>query len=76
MISSRTIAPPPPSGRGGGRPWLATPEEKKRLLPLNALPILRSDDPIAQYLGLRPGDVVRVDRLDGTVYWRHLVVAA
>lgn len=55
---------------------LATPEERRRLMPLKTLPLLRSDDPIAQYLGLRPGDVVRVDRPDGTIYWRNVVAAA
>ena len=45
-------------------------------MPLKTLPLLRSDDPIAQYLGLRPGDVVRVDRPDGTIYWRNVVAAA
>jgi DNA-directed RNA polymerase subunit H (RpoH/RPB5) len=34
------------------------------------LPSLRASDPIVQYLGLRIGDVVRVDRLDGSVYLR------
>jgi DNA-directed RNA polymerase subunit H (RpoH/RPB5) len=34
------------------------------------LPSLRASDPIVQYLGLRIGDVVRIDRLDGSVYLR------
>lgn len=54
----------------------ATPEERSRLLPLSTLPLLRSDDVVVQYLGLRPGDVVRIDRPDGTVYWRLVVSAA
>lgn len=28
---------------------------------------------VARYLGLRAGDVVRIDRLDGTVYFRVVV---
>ena len=34
------------------------------------LPALRASDPIVQYLGLRVGDVVRIDRHDGSVYLR------
>lgn len=53
----------------------ATPEERAALrVPLSMLPVLRRDDAIAQYLGLQHGDVVRIDRLDGTVYWRHVVM--
>ena len=40
-----------------------------------SLPALRADDPIAQYLALAVGDVVRIDRHDGTVYYRVVVVA-
>ena len=39
------------------------------------LPMLRASDPVAQYLGLRPGDVVRIDRHDGSAYFRHVVAA-
>ena len=55
----------------------ATPAERAALLrtagALRNLPVLRSDDAIAQYLGLQHGEVVRIDRLDGTVYWRWVV---
>lgn len=52
----------------------ATAEERARHAPVRAhLPVLRSDDPIAVYLGLRSPDVVRIDRRDGTVYWRQVV---
>lgn len=37
------------------------------------LPCIRRSDPIAQYLGLLSGDVVRINRLDGTVYFRQVV---
>ena len=37
------------------------------------LPALGSDDPIAQYLGLTCGDVVRIARADGSVYWRIII---
>lgn len=40
------------------------------------LPLLRADDPIVQYLGLRAGDVVRVDRHDNTPYFRLVVSVA
>ena len=61
---------------------LATPEERARLGPVSVLPQLRADDAVAQaprpasspgaarYLGLRVGDVVRIDRRDQTVHWR------
>lgn len=52
---------------------LATREERARLTPVTQLPTLRADDAIAVYLGLRPGDVVRIDRPDGSTYWRHVV---
>lgn len=51
----------------------ATATERARLGPRQCLPSLRSDDVIAQYLALRIGDVVRIDRHDHTVYWRHIV---
>lgn len=38
------------------------------------LPSLRADDPVVQYLGLSVGDVVRIDRPDGSIYYR-LVIA-
>jgi DNA-directed RNA polymerase subunit H (RpoH/RPB5) len=41
----------------------------------NLLPCLRTDDPIAQYLGLETGEIVRIDRLDGSVYYRVIVKA-
>jgi DNA-directed RNA polymerase subunit H (RpoH/RPB5) len=43
---------------------------------LSQLPCLRSDDPIAQYLSLKPDEVVRIDRLDGSVYYRVIVKIA
>ena len=39
------------------------------------LPALRVDDPIAEYLALSVGDIVRIDRLDGTTYYRIIVSA-
>jgi hypothetical protein len=39
----------------------------------NILPSLRKDDPIVQYLGLTVGDIVRVDRQDGSVYYRLVI---
>ena len=53
----------------------ATAAERARLRPLHHLPSLRADDVVAQYLALRPGDVARIDRHDGSVYWRHVVPA-
>jgi DNA-directed RNA polymerase subunit H (RpoH/RPB5) len=38
-----------------------------------ALPSVRSDDPVVRYLDLAPGDVLRVDRRDGTLYFRRVV---
>ena len=49
------------------------------------LPSLRTTDAIAQYLGvlrypivepfdLQPGDIVRIDRLDQTIYYRRVVL--
>ena len=67
----------------------ATAEERRAVLrnqPANVLPLLRTDDPVlrgttadprapsaAQYLGLRTGDVVHIQRPDGTVYYRLTV---
>lgn len=39
------------------------------------LPALRVNDPVAQYLALAVGDIVRIDRLDGTVYYRTVISA-
>lgn len=39
------------------------------------LPALRADDPVAQYLGLAVGDVVRIDRADGSVFYRAVITA-
>ena len=38
------------------------------------LPSLRADDPVVQYLGLSVGDIVRIDRPDGSVYYRLVIV--
>ena len=43
---------------------------------LSQLPCLHSNDPIAQYLALKPGEVVRIERLDGSIYYRIIVKAA
>ena len=59
------------------------PEDLERLAQLRlprgpawgALPALRADDPIVQYLALSVGDVMRIDRRDGTVYYRVVVSA-
>lgn len=51
----------------------ATAEERARLHPVHQLPALRVDDPVARYLGVDPGEVLRIDRPDGTVYWRLTV---
>ena len=37
------------------------------------LPAIRADDAIIQYLGLSVNDIVRIDRLDGTVYFRVVI---
>ena len=42
---------------------------------LSHLPCLQSNDPIAQYLALNPGEVVHIERLDGSVYYRIVVKA-
>ena len=39
----------------------------------NLLPAIRSDDIIVQYLGLHVNDIVRIDRHDGTVYFRAVI---
>lgn len=36
------------------------------------LPNLCASDPVAQYLGLVPHDIVRIDRPDGTAYFRRI----
>lgn len=36
------------------------------------LPTLPAHDPVAQYLGLRANDIVRIDRPDGAVYFRRI----
>lgn len=36
----------------------------------HAEPCLRTTDPIVQYLGLRAGEIVRIDRHDGSTYFR------
>lgn len=54
---------------------LATPEERRAIRSVHALPVLRSNDVVAQYLGFRAGDVVRIDRPDGSVYWRQILTA-
>ncbi len=38
-----------------------------------ALPSVRSDDPVVRYLDLAPGDVLRVDRRDGSLYFRRVI---
>ena len=43
---------------------------------LSQLPCLRLDDAIAHYLALKPGEVVHIDRLDGSVYYRVIVKIA
>ena len=43
---------------------------------LSQLPCLQCSDPIAQYLALKPGEVVRIERLDGSIYYRIIVKAA
>jgi DNA-directed RNA polymerase subunit H (RpoH/RPB5) len=39
----------------------------------SCLPAIRADDAIVQYLGLQVHDIVRIDRLDGTVYFRVVI---
>lgn len=56
----------------------ATPSDLKLLPPgalkrRNILPSIRFDDAIVQYLGLSVNDIVRIDRLDGAVYFRVVI---
>lgn len=51
----------------------ATPEEVQRLRPLRNIPCLHATDIVVMYLGLTSGDVVRIDRKDGSVYWRLVI---
>ena len=44
-----------------------TPAQRKKL------PLIRANDAVVVYLGLAPGDLLRVDRSDGSVYWRVVV---
>lgn len=37
---------------------------------IHKLPYLRRGDPVARFLAFRPGDVVRIERADGSVYFR------
>ena len=39
----------------------------------SVLPAIFADDAIVQYLGLVVNDIVRIDRLDGTVYFRVVI---
>lgn len=39
------------------------------------LPCIRSDDPVVQYLHLRAGEILRIDRQDGSLYFRHVIAA-
>ena len=57
---------------------LATEDDLRRLPPRctpRILPALRLNDPIVQYLGLRVGNVVRIDRKDGSTYFRVVVAS-
>lgn len=40
---------------------------------LALLPSVRVTDPIVRYLGLSPGDVVRIVRRDASLYFRHVI---
>lgn len=35
-------------------------------------PILKKSDPVAKFMGYKPGDVIRIDRNDGTIYYRYV----
>lgn len=37
------------------------------------LPAVRSDDPVVRYLHLRVGEIVRIDRQDGSLYFRRVI---
>lgn len=37
------------------------------------LPSIHASDPVVRYLGLVPGDVVRIVRRDGSLYFRHVI---
>lgn len=39
----------------------------------SVLPAVRSDDPVVRYLRLRVGDIVRIDRRDGSLYFRRVI---
>lgn len=36
------------------------------------LPYLRRCDPVSRFLAFRPGDVVRIERADGSIYFRYV----
>ena len=67
-----SIGPPTRSGASeSNRRGLETP--RGTLSRRNLLPAIRSDDIIVQYLGLHVNDIVRIDRHDGTVYFRAVI---
>lgn len=51
----------------------ATAEEIQPLRPLRNLPSIHATDIVVMHLGLSCGDVLRIDRKDGSVYWRLVV---
>lgn len=86
LVLLRPLGPVPPlcegAHRGGGDRChhqlvplhrVATAEERRTLGSVHLLPLLRSDDAIVRYLGLKTGEVVRIQRCDGSLYWRHIV---
>ena len=58
-----------------GCPNVGTPHHHRKATERKnqLLPCLRMDDPIARYLGMMPGEIVRIDRLDGSIYYRVIV---
>jgi DNA-directed RNA polymerase subunit H (RpoH/RPB5) len=53
---------------------LATPEERKALVKyISNIPHIRTTDAVVRFLGFRTGDIVRINRHDGSVAYRVVV---
>lgn len=51
----------------------ATPQEVQRFRHLRNLPSIHATDIVIMHLGMSSGEVLRIDRKDGSVYWRLVV---
>jgi len=38
----------------------------------NKYPILKKTDPVVRFMGFETGDIIKIDRKDGTIYYRYV----